>query len=330
MFRKAILVLLAAAICTAAAAQEGFLHKAVDSYGDVLTFLSKINGSYYRDTSYIYAYPTRWTLKTSANFDRNVITGTGTNQGQKFRASVKSPLHYGQEIAVTFSGLTLAWSWIPPSDITDNQFTSRYFGNRIGFEVYYQFSDAYRGRLLNGADTLSLGMGEVSCRSMGAEFYYALNYREFSYPAGMSQTYVQKRSAGSILLALSAKHYDIRSSVMSGFVNPALGIRSTALAIEAGYGYNFVPRSEWLLHASVLAGPLVLNHSTLRLYGESKGMALRFPNCMARGLVAAVYRLGDWNFALNAIFDGSSIGDSNVQRVNYIRCHYTAAVSFRF
>lgn len=333
MFRKAIITLFLAALCIAAPARENVFKKALDKYEDLLTFLSKINGSYYRDTAYIFAYPTKWAVKTSANFDREVIVDVGEFGGERFRASVQTPLHYSQEFALSFYGVTLAGSLVPPSKNdsgSDSQIAVRYFGNRIGFEFYYQYSNAYSGKMYYGPDTLKVNLGQVSCHSKGAEFYYALNYRNFSYPAGMSQTYVQKKSAGSVILALSAKRFKFHSDAIAGMSNPAFGIESTSAAFEGGYGYNYVPHPQWLFHASLIAGPVFFNHSSLTANGKTDKMALRFPNFMARGMVAAVYRIDNFSFAANAIIDDSSIGDDRFQMVSNLRLHFTAAISYRF
>ena len=54
-----------------------------------------------------------------------------------------------------------------------------------------------------GMDRITLPDGVLSVKTLNVNAFYVFNSRRFSYPAAFSQSYIQRRSAGSFLLAAS-------------------------------------------------------------------------------------------------------------------------------
>ena len=51
-------------------------------------------------------------------------------------------------------------------------------------------------------ERIDLPEGILQVKTLNVNAFYVFNYRRFSYPAAFSQSYIQRRSAGSFLLAI--------------------------------------------------------------------------------------------------------------------------------
>ena len=107
----------------------------------------------------------------------------------------------------------------------------------------------------------------------GFNLYYIFNHRKFSYPAAYSQSTVQRRSAGSMLLGIGYTRHtlDVNFEKLSALVDEKLGkkedgtsridsclsftkVRYTDVSVSCGYAYNWVFAKNWLFNASVSVG----------------------------------------------------------------------------
>ena len=113
-------------------------------------------------------------------------------------------------------------------------------------------------------------------KTLNVNAYYAFNNRRFSYPAAFSQSYIQRRSAGSFLLAASGMWQDVNLGDQSSGVEE-LKLKMTNIGIGAGYGYNFVPYKGWLLHISALPTFIVYNHATMTYGDDHMKLGYHFP-----------------------------------------------------
>ena len=94
--------------------------------------------------------------------------------------------------------------------------------------------------------------GLVSQNALNLNFYYAFNSRRFSFPAAFSQSYVQKRSAGSWMIGAS---FDGSKTEMKDMT-----IRLNEFAVGGGYAYNLVVHRHWLFHLSALPTVTIYSH----------------------------------------------------------------------
>ena len=98
-----------------------------------------------------------------------------------------------------------------------------------------------------------------------------MNHRRFSYPAAFSQSTVQRKSAGSVLLGLGYTYHKLSFDweKLALLVEDRLGkdvadvaidnslrfgkIAYTDISFSGGYAYNWVFARNWLLAGSVSA-----------------------------------------------------------------------------
>lgn len=98
--------------------------------------------------------------------------------------------------------------------------------------------------------------------------YYAFNHRRFSYPAILSQSNIQKKSAGSILAAAGL-------SIMGfGLLEARDGLPSrwaeSRFSLGCGYGYNWsIQKGRCLLHASAIPMVNLLDRGFTKIEGSS-------------------------------------------------------------
>lgn len=94
-----------------------------------------------------------------------------------------------------------------------------------------------------------------------ANGYLVLNPRRFSLPAAMTQRYKQLKSAGSVIVGVSATGFrmDILTDSLPPIVTDipiadghAKHLIYTSVNLSGGYAYNWVINSQWMLHASYM------------------------------------------------------------------------------
>lgn len=121
-------------------------------------------------------------------------------------------------------------------------------------------SFAYKGQVLG-----DLGAGLVRFTNANLSVWYALNSAHYSHNAAIKQSYIQKKTAGSLLVHLSYMSHQVRFAdtlqlVGTGPKNigllPALmsgmtGMSTRQVAVGIGYGINYTPnKGKVVLHAS--------------------------------------------------------------------------------
>lgn len=149
------------------------------------------------------------------------------------------------------------------------------FGNNHGEE--YEYSASAYGRMLGGDFAYSTSNNytltnqkdknwkqEVDCfrsKRLQANGYYVFNHRRFSYPAAFTQSYRQKRSAGSALLSLSVDYEWLEMSPEQFPTEIKESLKATeyihkltykSFNIGAGYAYNWVINRHWMLHGTAI------------------------------------------------------------------------------
>ena len=137
----------------------------------------------------------------------------------------------------------------------------------IGIDFSYQKSRNIHTRMeVNGTPLPFLdNENNVYIRNTNLSIWYALNAAHYSHSAAMKQSYIQRKSAGSLLLHLSYMSSQIAlgdTIMIHGAERPTLqsmmsGIRSMTtrqVALGIGYGINYTPnQGKVLLHASASA-----------------------------------------------------------------------------
>lgn len=109
----------------------------------------------------------------------------------------------------------------------------------------------------------------ATVRSLVVDGHYFFNGKRFSYAAAYDQSAIQKRSAGSFCVGLMWMQacIDYRSRENSLFVALMNGIGRLKMkqgSLGAGYAYNWVPCSGWLVSAMVM--PMVTCYQRVKAY----------------------------------------------------------------
>ena len=153
---------------------------------------------------------------------------------------------------------------------------------------------------------------ELNFNSYGKHFGFDFIYQDaknfngwrFSYPAAFSQNYIQRRSAGSLLLAASAMGQHASVSMEHG-----VELKMTNIGIGAGYGYNYVPSPNWLIHISALPTFIAYSNTSMSIGGESVPLNYHFPEVIITGRGAVVRQWGNKFLGLSMVFNFTNIGN---------------------
>lgn len=142
------------------------------------------------------------------------------------------------------------------------------FGSKyIGIDFSYQTSTNIRTTTAANDELVPSLNAEnnVVIRNANLGVWYALNAAHYSHAAALKGTYIQRKSAGSVLLHLSymSSQISLGDTIMvAGADYPTLqammsgvrGMTTRQIAIGVGYGINYTPnQGKLLLHASAAA-----------------------------------------------------------------------------
>lgn len=266
------------------------------------------------DTLYIRRPAGRWTIKFRVNTSGSTIETKGVKDGARFNARVESDYRATVSAAVTYRGLTLGLA-INPTKLAgkskDNEFNITSYGNRFGFDMTLLTSKTYKGHVKMGGQKVSVDKGMVNQQALNINMYYAFNGRKFSIPAAFSQSYIQRRSAGSFLAGMSFDGQNTDIDAVNAINVGKVKIRIMELGIGAGYGYNFVTHRRWLFHISALPTFNIFVHSHVSNDNERVNLHYKFPSIIITGRSAAVYSWKNKFLGISMLFNYSGTGDDN-------------------
>lgn len=148
----------------------------------------------------------------------------------------------------------------------------------------------------------------------GANIYYILNNKRFSYPAAFSQTTVQRRNSGSGIVGLLVSSHNIRfdHSRLPALIQENLNmnmkfnqIKYTNISLSFGYGYNWVFARNLL--ACISASPVLAYKATKKFdTGEDVTGFFRHFNIDLLVRAGVVYNNG--KYYIGSSFLGRSYG----------------------
>ena len=203
------------------------------------------------DTAYITRPATKWTVTARLNVSGAKIEAKGIENGLHFNSEMKADYKSTISLAVSYLGFSLSAALNPAKlmgKYRDYELNFNSYGRRFGFDVIYQDAHNFTGwHDHEGMERIELPDGVLKVKTLNVNAFYVFNNRRFSYPAAFSQSYIQRQSAGSFLLAASGQG---QRATLDW--EPDMRLKITNLALGAGYGYNYVPSRGWLLHISAL------------------------------------------------------------------------------
>ena len=280
------LLLLVVAVPVVAQSHDKVVRKRIDS----LITARYFSGDY--DTAYIGRPRERLTLKLRGNLsgsnfdiDRRIVGAVGRSRlGTDHKATIS--------IGANYRGITAGLALNPASlsgRNKDYELNLNAYTNRYGIDVIYQASKTLSGNMtFNGTD-LFLEKGMADMQVLNINGYWAFSGRRFSYPAAFTQSYVQKRSAGSWLVGFSYMGGRLKTTDKKFEGAPDFRVFVGHFALGGGYGYNLMLHKRLLLHLSVLPNLVVLNLNNIRIDGEKSPMRTRFPDFIFTERAAIVY-----------------------------------------
>ena len=169
-----------------------------------------------------------------------------------------------------FRGLGFGYSWDAVHAYSQNMnFT---FGNkRIGIEFMRQRSTNIRTffSIADPKDAIELpeDVNDASITNTSLNVWYALNATHYSHNAAIKQSYIQKKTAGSLLVQVNYMSTDVLlGQGMSAATNGILGVETHQVGVGLGYGINYTPNhGKVLLHFSAMAQLVCFSHNLVTL-----------------------------------------------------------------
>lgn len=271
------------------------------------------------DTSYIERTPQRLRFRLTLNVSGSDIRTRGVNADGNFNTEMKAQNKYTVSLSAAYRGLSLSVAMNPAhlaGEKKDYELNMNAYGNKLGADVIFHSAKTFEGSVRTQRGDISIPAGLISQNMLTLNAYYAFNGRRFSYPAVFSQSWMQKRSCGSLMLGasfmggvLKARHDDVIG-------NPESRLSILCVGLGAGYGYNLVLRHGWLIHLSALPELVVYSRSRLTTGGSRTRMPYRFPNIIAVGRIAVIRHFGRYFAGFTSVVNTSQLGDRDELLLN--------------
>ena len=270
------------------------------------------------DTAYIMRPQTKWTVVGRINVSGAKIEAEGVDNGLHFNSEMKADYKSTLSVAVSYLGLSLSASLNPAKlmgKYRDYELNFNSYGKRFGFDIIYQDAKNFTGwHDHDGMERINLPADMLKVKTLNVNAFYVFNSRRFSYPAAFSQSYIQRRSAGSFLLAASGQGQHATLDW-----EQEMQLKVTNIGIGAGYGYNYVPRQGWLFHISALPTFIVYSKTSMTFGDNRVPLHYHFPEAIITGRGAAVYQWRNKFAGLSMVFNFTNIGDEESLAVHNIK-----------
>ncbi len=288
------------------------------------------------DTTYIARPGNRLTLKAFTRLSGDAIHARGTVNDIYSEADLHTDNKLTFSIGAVYRGVALSLALNPAKmagKYDDFELNFNIFTPRISIDASYHRASSLSGDISrNGSFTLEKDYADMTMLNIAA--YYCFNHRRFSYPAAFTQSYLQRRSAGSWLAGLSFQGGTITTNPEANPRLPDMRIKARHLGIGGGYGYNLVAASArdaekgrgWLFHLSAMPTIVVLNYNSLIINDVRKEAEAMRLNMIFNERMAIVYNISPRYFISLTGNMSNSIFDDNVVVVNQNK--WSAKASF--
>lgn len=260
------------------------------------------------DTAYLMRPNTKWTVKARFNLSGAKIESEGMDNGQHFKAQMTADYKSTLSVSVSYLGFSLSVALNPAKlmgKYSDYELNINSYGKRFGWDFIYQDAHNFTGwHDHDGMERIELPANMLSVKTLNLNTYYSFNSRRFSYPAAFSQSYIQRRSAGSFMLAASGMGQHAKLDW-----EQKMDLKMTNIGIGAGYGYNYVPSQGWLLHISALPTFIVYSHTSMTFGDTRIPLHYHFPEVIITGRGSVVRQTGNKFYGLSMVYNFTNIGN---------------------
>lgn len=280
------------------------------------------------DTNYITRPTTKWTIVARMNVSGAKIETEGMDNGIPFKSEMKADYKSTLSVGVSYLGFSLNAALNPAKLLgryRDYELNFNSYGKRFGFDIIYQDAHNFKGwHDHEGMDRIVLPDGMLKVKTLNVNAFYVFNSRRFSYPAAFTQSYIQRRSAGSILLAASGQGQHATLDYTQ-----KTDMKMTNIGLGMGYGYNFVPGEGWLLHISALPTFIVYSNTSMTFGDNRVPLSYHFPEVIITGRGAVVRQWRNKFLGLSMVFNFTNIGNEERLAVHNIKWRVRAFFGLR-
>ncbi|MBR4837305.1 MAG: DUF4421 family protein [Bacteroidales bacterium] len=321
--KKLLLTIISLFVCMVAMSQE------IQLDGN---FLSRRYNRITYDTDYIMRPNCKWTFKLRTMTLMQTFHTKGEFEGTRFESNLSTGLKPKLNVQVGYMGIALAggisFNKLKGGQDRDFDIKLNMYGKKFGFEFGLSGIESLHGNYIfdipgmpsissdDGSIVIPLPLefevpeGKVSQAVFNFNFYYAFNNKKFSYPAAFTQMFIQKKSAGSLLVGgeLHVNVINIGDTIDN---DELFRLTNVTYGLGVGYGYNLVLPHRWLIHASVLPYLVLHSRTTVRNYmqGDGHSVTADFPEVFIIGKAAIVHDF-------NARWFAGATGQLNWSNVN--------------
>lgn len=139
-------------------------------------------------------------------------------------------------------------------------FQLHWYKQKYVIDVFYQ---NYKGFYIEDSelDFDQANIPNLSVSTTGIVGQYIFNANKFSYKAAFNQKEKQIKSAGSFLLGGGIYFFHLKSTDLLVLKNKK-SLKSFQMGINAGYSYNWVINSKWLINSSLTLGANIERENT--------------------------------------------------------------------
>lgn len=272
------------------------------------------------DTAYIQRPSEAWTVRVLGNISGTTIRiRENAEDFVPYVMTLDGKTRETVTLSVNYMGLSAAVAVNPAALSGRNQSTEinvNSYGNKIGWDVIYEKSNSFKTSM--ELDDIHLDLGDFwgSERSFTVNGYYVFNHKRFSYPAAFSQSWVQRRSAGSLMLGVSYRNWRLTNEYneeddeeTAEDDNNITKVKVNYGGVGVGYGYNLVPQRHWLMSLSVLPTFVVWRENKLYTNYGVAGLPYHFPEVNIVGRAAVVYFWANTFYGMTLVWNYSNAGD---------------------
>lgn len=330
LLRMVLLVCVLNLMPTTALGQKKLLLK-VDS---VLASFQKVT----TDTNYIVRPKSRLTVRLLSNLSGARFKVVDRERGRDNDIlHLRSDLKWTLSSSINYRGIAIALA-VNPGHIFDwyhdLEFNVNAYGNKMGADFIYQRAEDIRGDATIDDYRREIPKDMLNTKSVDANFYYVFNHRKFSYPAAFTQTFIQKRSAGSFIAGASYESVvmDIGKQWRILDDEDYRVMDTKMVGVGVGYGYNFVPTNRWLVHLSALPTIVVWKDLSMENDGyTSRGShPMSLPNMLITGRLSIVHYFDNQFAGLMAVVNHSHLGQSGADMVDHFKWRVRLFYGIRF
>lgn len=278
------------------------------------------------DTAYL-AYPEeQLRMKLSLSGGGSFISLNGNVQGTDFATSLSALQATSVSLQACYRNLSLSIG-LPHMDVSgSNDFLLGFsaYGSKMGADIVYNNADSYSGTTKAMGRSADIEQGSVSSRTLMLSGYYVFNDKRFSIPAAFSQSMIQKKSSGSVMLSGTIRDQKLHVESANEVIGAPqwLYCHTTYIAVGGGYGYNLVLPNDWLVHISTLSELFLLKRSRFRAQDVQRHLPSHFPSLVGTVRVAGIHSFNRYYLGGTFLFSYGNVGKSGELELGYSQWHF--------